>query len=84
MRKKVELSVHKPEAKAFYDELETSHEAELILSFDCQSKQVIAMIPDQAAYYLRHMYIYSFSFCQGISMTNYQKTRVFSYVWLEN
>jgi hypothetical protein len=81
---KVDLALHKRKAKAFFDELRTAREGELTLSFDCQKNQIIPKIPDQDAYYLRQMYIYNFTVCQGNSHEKLSKDKVFSYIWLEN
>lgn len=81
---KTELNVHKARADAFYKLVKEQKEGEITFSFDCQKNQVIPKIPDQASYYLRQLYIYNFTICEGSSTDPQSKDKVFSYVWLEN
>uniref|UniRef100_A0A1B6EC16 DUF7869 domain-containing protein n=1 Tax=Clastoptera arizonana TaxID=38151 RepID=A0A1B6EC16_9HEMI len=55
----------------------------MTFSFDCQKNQC-PKIPDQASYYLRQLYIYNFTICEGTSKDPQTKDKIFSYVWLEN
>ena len=44
----------------------------------------LSKIVDQAVYYSRQLYVYSFSICQGTSNNSLSKDNVFIYSWKEN
>lgn len=41
-------------------------------------------VPDQAAYYSKQLYHYTFTMCEGYSKDKQPTDKVFSYVWKEN
>lgn len=79
-----ELTVHKAKAKAFYDNLRTDIESVKVISFDCQKNLILPKLPDQSSYYLRQLYYYNFTVCEGLSTDKQTKENTFCYVWLEN
>ena len=52
-----------------------------MFSYDCQKTLVLPKLPDQASYYLRQMYLYSFTVCQGNSHSSQTPENTFA--WLE-
>lgn len=79
-----ELTVHNAKAKAFYDNLRNPVEGVKIISFDCQKNLILPKLPDQSFYYLRQMYYYNLTVCEGLSQDKQTKENTFCYIWLEN
>lgn len=71
-------------AKAFYDSLKCEEPATLKLSFDCQKNLVLPRVQDQTAYYLRQLYLYNFTICEGHSRSPQTKDKIFIYTWTES
>lgn len=79
-----ELTVHKAKAKAFFDALRTDVEGTKILSYDCQKNLILPKLPDQSSYYLRQLYYYNFTVCEGLSTDKQTQNNTFCYIWTEN
>lgn len=81
---KVQLDIHLKRSQAYYNYLKEQDESLITLSFDCQKNQVLAKVPDQAAYYSRQLYMYNFTVVVGSSNNTLTKNNVFIYAWTED
>lgn len=76
--------VHTLKAKAFYNLLREEIAGLKILSFNCQKNLHCPKLPDQSAYYSRHIYLYNFTIVEGTSKTPLNANNVYAYCWTEN
>ncbi|XP_065361529.1 uncharacterized protein LOC135955147 [Calliphora vicina] len=76
--------IHSLKYKEFYKLLKDENPEILILSFDCQKKQVLPKVYGQAESNSTQLYFQNFTIVQGPSTTKLKRETVFIYAWTEN
>lgn len=81
-----DLTVHKTQAKSFYDFLKKDEAGVFIMSFDMQKNMPIPQLPDQITYYSRQLYCYNLTIVSGksIGKSALDKENISVYSWAEH
>lgn len=75
--------LHKLKAKSFFEKAKEEHSDLITFCFDCEKSLNLLKVPDQVAYYLRNVYLYSFTITVGSSKSKLLSENVFAYCWTE-